>query len=74
LTKERREKMTIHNEEKKIQSVQFKGMWIRVGEAEVSQIIYLPYIKRYEIYKKGELFEELNEDYVERIRYEKKNN
>jgi len=62
--------MTIHNKEKKIQSVQFKGMWIRVGEAEVSQIIYLPYIKRYEIYKKGELFEELNEDYVERIRYQ----
>ena len=66
--------MTIHNKEEKIQSVLFKGEWIHVNEAEVTQIIYLPYIKRYEIYKKGELFEELNEDYVERIRYEKKNN
>ena len=66
--------MTIHNKEEKIQSLQFKGEWIRVGEAETTQIIYLPHIKRYEIYKKGELFEELNEDYVERIRYEKKNN
>ena len=64
----------MHNKEEKIQGVQFKGEWIHVGEAEVTQIIYLPHIKRYEIYKKGELFEELNEDYVERIRYKKKNN
>jgi len=63
--------MTIHNENEKIQSLQFKGEWIRVGEAEITQIIYLPYIKRYEVYKKGELFEELNEDYVERIRYQR---
>jgi len=62
--------MTIHNEEKKIQSVQFKGVWIHVGEAEITQIIYLPHIKRYEVYKKDSLFEELNEDYVERIRYQ----
>ena len=65
--------MTIRSKEEKIQSVQFKGEWIRVGEAEVTQIIYLPYIKRYEVYKKGSLFEELNEDHVERIRFEKRN-
>ena len=65
--------MTIRSKEEKIQSVQFKGEWIHANEAEVTQIIYLPYIKRYEIYKKGELFEELNEDYVERIRFEKQN-
>ena len=62
--------MTIHNKEKKIQSLQFEGVWIHVGEAEITQIIYLPHIKRYEVYKKDSLFEELNEDYVERIRYQ----
>ena len=56
--------------ERVIQGIEFKGEWFFVG-AEITQIIALPHINKYEVYKNGELFEELNGRYVEKVRYRK---